>query len=71
MATKNIDTMVRHLNKVQTDIMNLADEKYERYDNMSESEQIGDRGYKLKNKWNRLYEAVSIIDKAIKELKSA
>lgn len=69
--TKNIDTMIRHLNKVQTDINNLADTKWEKYVDLPEMEKISVRGNRLHTKFNCLYKAISVIDDAIRELELA
>ena len=69
MATKNINTMINRLEKVQTDINNLADEKWEQYYNLSEIERISGKGDKLKINFNCLYKAFGIIDDAIREMK--
>ena len=71
MATKNIDTMIRHLKKVQTDINNLADEKWEKYVDLPELEKISVRGNRLHTKFNRLYKALDVVDDVIRELELA
>ena len=69
--TKNIDTMIRHLKKVQSEINNLADEKWEKYVDLPELDKISVRGNRLHTKFNRLYKALSVIDDAIRELELA
>lgn len=71
MATKNIDTMIRHIEKVQTDINNLADEKWNQYADLTQFEQISARGNNLRTTFNCLYKAFGIIDDAIRELEHA
>ena len=71
MATKNIDTMIRHLKKVQTDINNLADEKWAKYVDLPELEKISVRGNRLYTKFNRLYKALDVVDDVIRELELA
>lgn len=70
MTTKNINTMIKHLDNLLTEIYNLADETFEIFDDMSELEQNSERGTKLHTKYNRLMEAGSKITKAKEELEA-